>query len=127
MQDWCEANAVLRQLGGPNTIVECDESKFFQKKYHRGRVRGQHGWVFGCVERGTDNVMMIQVERRDADTLIRLIIQWIRSGTRIITDGWRAYAGIGNLQELVNGALQVGWAKQVLLVHKAHFFVKNYM
>jgi len=38
------------ELGGPNKIVEVDESKFRRRKYDRGHpLKGQ--WVFGDVER----------------------------------------------------------------------------
>ena len=53
MQEWCTDNAAARQLGGPVTIVECDESMFFHRKYHRGQLRGHPTWVFGCVQRGS--------------------------------------------------------------------------
>jgi hypothetical protein len=37
------------KIGGPNKTVEIYESKFGQRKYHRGHpVKGQ--WVFGGVE-----------------------------------------------------------------------------
>ena len=39
------------QIGGPYSVVEIDETKFFHRKYHRGEWKeGQ--WVFGGVERG---------------------------------------------------------------------------
>ena len=53
------------KIGGENIIVECDESKFGKRKYHRGhRVEGL--WVFGLVLR--------IVEKRDAATLLPVIL-----------------------------------------------------
>ena len=46
---------------------------------------------------GTNNVMMIPVPDRTADTLLDLIIDWIAPGSRILTDGWAAYRRINQL------------------------------
>ena len=70
-------------LGGPGTIVEIDESVFYKTKYNRGRRRN-HQWVFGMVERGSNSVIMIHVDNREAATLIPLIIRYIRPGIHII-------------------------------------------
>lgn len=77
-------------LGGDNVIVEIDESKFGKWKYHRGRyVDGR--WVFGGVERGTNKCFMVVVPNRSADVLLDIIRRYIRPGTIIISDCWRAY------------------------------------
>ena len=76
----CQENLLPVMIGGPNTVVEIDESVFYKTKYHRGRIR-EHTWVFGMVERGTNSVIMIPVARRDINTLIPLIIRYIRPGT----------------------------------------------
>ncbi|KAK9744526.1 ISXO2-like transposase domain [Popillia japonica] len=78
------------KLGGPGIVVEIDESKFGRRKYHKGhRIEGQ--WVFGGFERGTGRVFMVPVEQRDAGTLLPIIKQWIKPGTTIISDCWKAY------------------------------------
>ncbi len=76
-----------------------DESMFFKAKYNRGRqlVRPQI-WVWGAIERGTNNVIMIPIQQRDAGSLMRLIVDVIRPGTELISDGWAAYGGINALQ-----------------------------
>ena len=67
-------------IGGPGTEVEIDESVFYKTKYNRGRRR-ENTWVFGMVQRGTNSVIMVPVERRDAATLIPIIMQYIRPGS----------------------------------------------
>jgi len=69
-------------------VVEIDESKFGRRKYYRGhRVEGQ--WVFGGIERITGKCFLVPVERRDKNTLLELIKQWILPGTLIISDCWK--------------------------------------
>ena len=75
-------------VGGVNKIVEIDESKFGKRKYHRGhRVEGQ--WVFGGVERDSGRCFLIPVEKRDKETLLNIIKEWIAPGTTIISDCWK--------------------------------------
>ncbi|KAF0746580.1 DDE Tnp IS1595 domain-containing protein [Aphis craccivora] len=61
-------------------VVEIDEGH---------RVEGQ--WVFGGVERITGKCFLVPVERRDKNTLLELIKQWILPGTLIISDCWKSY------------------------------------
>jgi len=61
------------KLGGPNTTVEIDESKFGPRKYHTGhRAKGQ--WVFGGVERGSGKTFLFLVPDRTAGTLMTIIL-----------------------------------------------------
>lgn len=77
-------------IGGPGAHVEIDESKFGRRKYNKGhRVEGQ--WVFGGFERGSGEVFMVPVEKRDRSTLLPIIENWILPGTTIHSDFWRAY------------------------------------
>lgn len=76
------------KIGGEGIIVEIDESKFGKHKYHRGHaVEGQ--WVFGGVERGSGNCFLVPVEKRDKDTLLNVIKDWILPGTTIVSDFWK--------------------------------------
>jgi transposase-like protein len=81
---------------GMPTEVEIDETYFFHRKYHRGQRR-DGCWVFGGVERHTGRCFTEIVPRRDAGTLLPLIETHILPGTRIISDMWPAYAGIGQI------------------------------
>ena len=77
-------------LGGPGHAVEVDEAKFGRRKYNRGRYIESH-WVLGGIDRDRKQVFMEVVDRGDAATLIPIIQQYVRPGTLIITDEWRAY------------------------------------
>jgi transposase-like protein len=82
--------ACSQKIGGPNKIVEIDESKFGRRKYNRGHpVKGQ--WVFGGVERESGNTFFVPVPDRSAETLMAIIRDWIVPGTTVITDCWGAY------------------------------------
>ena len=49
--------------------VEIDESKFGKRKFNRGRVVDDH-WLFGGIERTTGECFLVEVEHRDAATLL---------------------------------------------------------
>ena len=83
-------------IGGSGTVVEIDESKFGKRKYNRGRMVDGH-WVFGGIERGTTKSFMVVVDDRSAATLIPIIQRYIRPGTLIISDEWRAYSTLSSL------------------------------
>ncbi|XP_029657075.1 uncharacterized protein LOC115231130, partial [Octopus sinensis] len=83
------------KLGGPNRIVEIDESAFVRRKYNVGhRVKTQ--WVFGALERVT-RCLLVAVEDRTADTLLQIIRERILPGTTIISDLWRSYNTLNQL------------------------------
>lgn len=90
------ATSEHRMIGGPGIVVEIDEAKVGRRKYNRGRyLTGQ--WIFGGVERGNrTNFFVVPVEDRTAETLMRIIRARIRPGTTVMSDCWRAYAGVGN-------------------------------
>lgn len=79
-----------KKIGGEGKVVEIDESKFGRRKYHRGhRVEGQ--WVFGGIERQSGNCFLVPVEKRDSETLLTVIKDWILPGTTIISDCWKVF------------------------------------
>ena len=83
MLEYLERSSV--KIGGPNKTVEIDESKFGRRKYHRGHpVKGQ--WVFGGVERESGQTFLVPVKDKTADTLLAVIRDWIKPGTKVISD-----------------------------------------
>ena len=77
-------------IRGLGTVVEIDESKFGKRKYYRGGMVDGH-WVFGGIEHGTTKSFMgVVVDDRSTATLIPIIQCYIRPGTLIISDKWRA-------------------------------------
>ena len=81
------------QIGGPGHIVEIDESLFSRRKYNRGRIVPEQ-CIFGGYDPATKEGFLLPVPRRNATTLMPLIIQWVRPGTEIWSDMWGAYNGI---------------------------------
>lgn len=87
--DWCEDHKEM--LGGPDTVVEIDETKVGHRKYNRGRmIEGR--WIFGAIQRNSKLFSMVVVPDRKAETLVNIIKTWIRPKTTIVSDGWRAYS-----------------------------------
>ena len=83
--------------GGNRVEVEIDESKFGKRKYHKGhKVEGQ--WVFGGHEKyNKKQIFMIPVANRKESTLIPIIKKWIKPGTIIHSDCWKAYSKLSAL------------------------------
>ena len=65
------------EIGGPGIHVEIDESKFGRRKYNRRRWQEGH-WVFGGIESITGKSFLVEVQQRDANTLLPIIMQYIR-------------------------------------------------
>jgi predicted ferric reductase len=81
--DWCgfyrdllgqdiEFTTRNEKIGGPNIVVEVDESKFGKRKYHRGhKVEGV--WVIGGVERTASRSLFVAVVPDRSAPTIKLI------------------------------------------------------
>ena len=81
--EWC-----LKQTGktgGHHKMAEIDESNSGKRKYNVGRlIEGQ--WVSGGLCRETRSCFMVPVEKRDGETLLKVIEERIEPGTTIISD-----------------------------------------
>lgn len=88
--------------------VEIDESKFGRVKYNRGHfIEGQ--WAFVDFERDGGRIFMIPVGKRDRTTLLLIIREWFRPGTKIYSDYWKAYyclSDIGYQHSKLNYSLE---------------------
>ena len=86
-------------IGGPDVIVEIDETFFVKAKYNRGRQLRQI-WLFGGIERVSKRKFIVPLHQegqdRSARTLIPLIKKYIRPGSVIISDGWAAYNSVAS-------------------------------
>ena len=69
------------------------------KENIRGKlVEGQ--WVFGgCEKDDSQNCFIVPVEKRDKGTLLTLIQNWVRPGSIVMSDCWKAYCDIPKLPE----------------------------
>ena len=76
--------------------MEIDESAFVRRKHNVGRVVNTQ-WVFGGLDVDTGEGFLVDVERRDADTLLPVLQRYVRQGTTVVSDLWGAYNTIGNL------------------------------
>ncbi|VDL72205.1 unnamed protein product [Nippostrongylus brasiliensis] len=86
-------------LDGFGITVEVDETLVTKRRHNCGPWTRQHQWLFGGYERGSGNSFLFLVRRRDARTLLKLITKYIRPGTTIISDLWRAYNGMSSLPQ----------------------------
>ena len=51
-------------------------------------------WVVGGIESDSRKSFLIPVDKRDEQTLLPIIKKWIKLGTTIISDCWKAYTNL---------------------------------
>ena len=51
-------------------------------------------WVVGGIESDSRKSFLIPVDKRDEQTLLPIIKKWIKPGTTIISDCWKAYTNL---------------------------------
>ena len=66
-------------------------------------------WVFGGMERGSGNSLLVEVAHRDAATLLPIIANHVKPGSIVYSDEWSAYnqlsATTGHIHRTVNHSL----------------------
>lgn len=107
----CEEEVIRNseQIGGEGVLTQIDESKFGKRKFNRGRmVEGQ--WVFGGREDlDRTKIFMEIVQKRDTATLLPIIKKWIKPGSIIQSDFWKAYDCLdkeGYIHQKVNHSIE---------------------
>jgi len=83
------------KIGGVGCTVQIDEALLRRRKYHVGR-KLTRTWVLGMVD-GSGRIRHEVCPKRDAATLHGLIRKYVRVGSTIHTDEWRAYNGPSEL------------------------------
>ncbi|XP_059173629.1 uncharacterized protein LOC131954116 [Physella acuta] len=77
-------------LGGPGVIVEFYESVFVQLKLPREKKREEE-WVFSGIEPATAKFFICVVPRCSKNALVKVIKEWIKPGTIVLSDCWNTY------------------------------------
>lgn len=100
-------------LGGQGQAVQIDESMFSSPKHHRGRPM-KSGWLFGMYGETERRGVAKFVEDRNKETLTNVLLEFVRPGTEVVSDGWKAYRTLNHLG-------RVSPYKHVWVNHSEHF------
>ena len=101
-QDWVERK--LEKIGGVDVVVEIDEALLCKRKYNRGRVL-EELWIFGGIERVSKKKFAVPVVKRDKIHLYPEIHQWIKPGSVVYCDKWKAYDKLDEEGYLMGGRI----------------------
>ena len=66
-------------------------------------------WIFGGIDRDTKESFVVKVDQRNKETLIPLINTFVLPGSKICSDGWKAYTSLeseGYIHGLVNHSIE---------------------
>ena len=91
-------------IGGPDKIIQVDESCFARKKHHQPPKcpsklpdnYSQAWWVIGGIEQDTKNVFLELMPDRTAKTIQDILERRIKPGSILKTDGWKSYPKVAN-------------------------------
>lgn len=88
----------FKKIGGPDDIVEVDETHLFKRKNNVGHLAApevRNIWFVGGISRKTGLVFGKIVHRRSANDLIPILEEHIYRDTFVCTDEWAAYNQVG--------------------------------
>ncbi|KAI4292416.1 hypothetical protein PAPHI01_1690 [Pancytospora philotis] len=87
----------IGQIGGPDVVIEVDESKFGKRKFNCGhRVEGT--WALGATEKSSRHmIMMMPVANRTRDVPLAIFSRFVHPESRLRSDMWRGYIGATEL------------------------------
>lgn len=80
-----------KPIGGPNVIVEVDETKLGKRKYNRGHYVEGVWCICGIEKNNSSNCFAVPVENRTSETIKAILKTKVLPGTIIYTDCWKAY------------------------------------
>lgn len=80
----------LKNIGGLGKTVEIYEAKVLHRNCRCGKIVNGN-WVFGFLERGSQNCFLVVVEKRGQEILLPIIKAHVMPGTTLVSDSWRTY------------------------------------
>ena len=72
-------------IGGPNEVVEIDETVITKGKYNGGRLIPPQ-WIVGEICRGIKKFSIVSISARKEVTLLNVVKRHFMPGTLIVTD-----------------------------------------
>ena len=90
--NWYEQDLTNNPLGSTGGVIQADETALGNAKYHKGSaLKRECNWVVGGIDSLTGRMAVEQVQKRDADTLLRFLQGVCAPGATIYTDCWKSY------------------------------------
>lgn len=93
-----------KPIGGPEVVVDIDETLFGKLKYEKGKTFSQI-WVFGGIERTSKKFFVVPLGEPLNQNLIPLIQKHILPGSVIVSNRWSAYSTVsdhGYIHRVIN-------------------------
>ncbi|KIH45012.1 hypothetical protein ANCDUO_24952, partial [Ancylostoma duodenale] len=92
--DYYAAN--VTRIGGPNTVVQVDETHIVRRKYNVDRIV-RRDWLVGGIQDGTKLVFVEITDDRSSANLDAIIQRHVMPRGVVRTDMWRGYSNLTNL------------------------------